>query len=116
MVLPRAGAAHDLLDELDVDHDGTVDLADVKKAAGAVFDKLDRDHGGTLDRKEVGKRLSDADFAAADPDKSGALSRDEFVAAAEKLFNAADSGHDGKLSKADLETPAGKALEQLLED
>ena len=116
LVLPRGAAAGDLLEEMDKDHSGSLDLDEVKKAAGTVFDKLDRDHGGTLDRKEIGKRLSDAEFAAADPDKSGALSRDEFVAAAEKLFKAADVGHDGKLSKADLKTAAGKALEELLGD
>ena len=116
VVLPRLALASDLLEDHDKDHSGSLDLDEVKKAAGAVFDKLDKDHGGTLDRKEIGSRLSDADFAAADPDHSGALSRDEFVAAAEKLFKEADAGHDGKLTKDDLKTPAGKALEKLLDD
>ena len=51
----------------DTDNDGTLDLAEVKKAASRLFAKLDRDHDGTLDRREVGKRLSASDFAAADP-------------------------------------------------
>lgn len=116
VILPRLAEAGDLLEELDADHSGSIELAEVKKAAGAVFDKLDKDHGGTLDRKEIGGRLSDADFAAADPDKSGTLSRDEFIAVAEKLFHAADVGHDGHLTKDDLKTPAGKALAKLLDD
>jgi len=31
----------------DADNDGTLDLAEVKKAASAAFAKLDRDHDGT---------------------------------------------------------------------
>src|SRR6202163_4029145 len=37
----------------DTDNDGTVDLAEAKKAASALFDKLDRDHDGTLDKREL---------------------------------------------------------------
>jgi hypothetical protein len=33
---------------LDTDNDGTVDLAEAKKAASALFDRLDPDHDGTL--------------------------------------------------------------------
>jgi len=33
--------------------DGTVDLAEAKKAAGDLFDKLDTDKDGTLDVKEL---------------------------------------------------------------
>jgi hypothetical protein len=30
-----------------------MDLAEAKKAAGALFDRLDRDRDGTLDRREL---------------------------------------------------------------
>jgi Ca2+-binding EF-hand superfamily protein len=42
----------------DTDNDGTLDLAEVKKAASALFAKLDRDHDGTLDKRELAGRLS----------------------------------------------------------
>jgi Ca2+-binding EF-hand superfamily protein len=116
LVLPQLAMAGDLIDELDKDHSGSLDLNEVKTAAAKIFDELDKDHSGSLERKELGKRLTDADFKAADPDGSGNLSKAEFVALAEKLFHAADVGHDGTLSHADLKTPAGKALEELLED
>ncbi len=116
LILPQAAKAGDLLDELDKDHSGSLSLDEVKTAAAKIFDGLDKDHGGSLDRKELGKRISDADFKAADPDGSGNLSKAEFVALAEKLFHAADAGHDGQLSHDDLKTPAGKALSELLED
>jgi hypothetical protein len=41
----------------DTDNDGTVDLAEAKKAASVSFDKLDRDHDGTLDKRELARRL-----------------------------------------------------------
>ena len=49
----------------DTDNDGTVDLAEAKKAASALFDKLDRDHDGTLDKRELAGRLTPKEFAAA---------------------------------------------------
>ena len=42
----------------DTDNDGTVDLAEAKKAASALFDKLDRDHDGTFDKRELARRLT----------------------------------------------------------
>src|SRR5712671_2954423 len=73
---PRTGP----IGMLDTDNDGTVDLAEAKKAASALFDKLDRDHDGTLDRRELAGRLSAKEFAAADPDHDGTLTKDEYLA------------------------------------
>jgi Ca2+-binding EF-hand superfamily protein len=49
----RTGGADAVLQQWDADHDGTLDLAEAKKAAAAKFDALDRDHDGTLDKKEL---------------------------------------------------------------
>ena len=56
----RAGGADAVLQQWDADHDGTLDLAEVKKAAEAKFDALDRDHDGTLDKKELNSRAGKA--------------------------------------------------------
>jgi Ca2+-binding EF-hand superfamily protein len=101
--------------QFDTDHDGTVDLAEAKKAASDQFDKLDTDKDGTLDIKELQGRLSRSEFAAADPDKDKTLSKDEYLAAVEKRFNAADADHDGTISAAEFRTRAGRALARLLE-
>lgn len=116
LVLPRMALANDLIDELDKDHSGSIDLAEAKAAAGAVFDKLDKNKDGTLSQAELKDRLSPADFKAADPDGSGALTRAEFIAYAEVLFKQADTGHDGTLTHDDLKTPAGQSLSKLLGD
>ena len=66
---------------LDTDNDGTLDLAEAKKAASAMFDKLDKDHDGTLTKSEIGRRMSAKDFKSGDPDNDGTLTKDEYLAA-----------------------------------
>src|SRR2546430_17392505 len=79
----------------DTDNDGTLDLAEVKKAASALFAKLDRDHDGTLDKRELAGRLSARELAAADPDHDGTLTLDEYPAVGEQRFGADKSEKDG---------------------
>jgi Ca2+-binding EF-hand superfamily protein len=98
----------------DTDKDGTLDIAEVKKAAGATFDKLDKDNDATVDRKEVGGRMTGKEFAAGDPDNDKTLSKDEYLAIVEQLFKAADRDNDGTLSAAELHSKAGRALLRLL--
>jgi len=103
-----------LIRMLDTDHDGTVDLAEAKKAASALFDRLERDKDGTLDKRELARRLSARELAAADPDHDGTLTKDEYLAVVEQRFAAADPDHDGTLDARELNTKAGQALVRLL--
>jgi Ca2+-binding EF-hand superfamily protein len=98
----------------DTDADGTLDLAEVKKAAASLFARLDPDHDGTLDRRELAGRLSARELAAADPDHDGTLTLDEYLAVVEQRFNAANPDGDGTLDAKELSTPAGRALLRLL--
>jgi Ca2+-binding EF-hand superfamily protein len=98
----------------DTDADGTLDLAEVKKAATALFARLDPDHDGTLDRRELTGRMSARELAAADPDHDGTLTLDEYLAVVEHRFNAANPDGDGTLDAKELNTPAGRALLRLL--
>ena len=113
--LPAFAAPSRAIRLLDTDNDGTVDLDEAKKAASALFDKLDRDHDGTLDRRELGSRLSAAEFAAADPDKDGTLSKDEYLKVVENRFKAADPDNDGTLDEKELRSRAGQSLLRLLQ-
>jgi hypothetical protein len=103
-----------LVDMLDPDHDGTIDLNEAKTAAAAVFERLDSDKDGTLDLKELKGRLSGREFAAGDPDNDKTLSKDEYLAIVEQRFKAADPDNDGTVSAAELRTPSGRALARLL--
>jgi Ca2+-binding EF-hand superfamily protein len=116
-VLGQAGpsfAQSGAMKMLDTDNDGTVDLAEAKKAAGALFDKLEKDHDGTLDKRELEGRLSPKELAAGDPDKDGTLTKDEYLAIVEQRFKAADADNDGTLTQKELSTRAGRALMKLL--
>jgi Ca2+-binding EF-hand superfamily protein len=106
--------AGNALTAADTDADGTLDKAEVDKAAAATFDKLDTDKDGQLDKAEVGKRLSKVSFAAADPDHDGQLSKDEYTAAADRYFAAADTDHDGAVDAKELKTKPGRALDRLI--
>ena len=96
------------------DHDGTVDLNGAKAAAGALFDKLDVDHDGTLDHKELKGRISQKDWAVADPDNDKTISKDEYLAFVEAAFKRADPDNDGTIDAKELGSPAGRALVRLL--
>lgn len=100
--------------QFDTDDDGTVDLAEAKKAAGATFDRLDADKDGTVTLKELHGRLSRKDFAAGDPDHDKTLSKDEYLAIVEQRFKVADPDNDGTISAAEFDTRAGQALQRLL--
>jgi Ca2+-binding EF-hand superfamily protein len=97
----------------DADHDGTLDLDEVKKAASARFDQLDRDHDGTLDRRELGATMSAQELRQADIAKDRKLDKNEYLAMVEKRFQAVDKKGDGKLDKKELNSPAGKSLLRL---
>lgn len=99
---PAWSASASAVKMFDSDNDGTLDLAEVKKAAAALFAKLDPDHDGTLDLRELRGRLTAKELVAADPDHDGTLTLDEYLAVVEQRFNAADPDHDGALDAKEL--------------
>ena len=111
---PARAKDSSLVGQFDTDKDGTVDLAEAKKAGSDMFDKLDVDHDGTLTFKELHGRMSRKEFAAADTDKDGTLTKEEYLAFVEQRFKAADKDHDGTLSNWEFQTPKGRALVRLL--
>lgn len=111
---PAWSASGSAVKMFDTDNDGTLDLAEVKKAAAALFAKLDPDHDGTLDVRELRGRLTAKELAAADPDHDGTLTLDEYLAVVEQRFNAANPDKDGTLDAKELKSRAGRALLRLL--
>jgi Ca2+-binding EF-hand superfamily protein len=99
----------------DPDNDGTIDMAEVKKAASAQFDRLDGDRDGTLDMNEMAAtKVDENTFTKADPDKDGTLTKDEYFSIVETRFKSADPDNDGTVSLAELKAQPGQALGLLL--
>ena len=111
---PAWSAASSAVKMFDTDNDGTLDLAEVKKAAAVLFAKLDPDHDGTLDKRELRGRLTAKELAAADPDHDGTLTLDEYLSVVEQRFKAADPDSDGTLDAKELKSRKGQALLRLL--
>lgn len=112
--LAASGGRSSALKMLDPDNDGTVDLAEAKKAAADLFAKLDPDRDGTLDVRELRGRLTAKELKAADPDHDGTLTLDEYLAVVEQRFKAANPDNDGTLDSKELKSRAGQALLRLL--
>jgi hypothetical protein len=59
--------------------------------------------------------LSATDLAAADPDKEGTLSKDEYLGIVEKRFKAADPDNDGTMDEKELRSRADQSLLRLMQ-
>ncbi len=101
------------LQQWDTDHDGTLSVDEIKKAAIARFEELDRNHKGRLSRSQLAGSLSFQQFRKADKNRDGTLDQDEFSSVFEKLFQAADKDHDGTLDKKELGSSAGRTFLKL---
>ena len=100
----------------DLDHDGSLGLAEAKSAAAYEFNKLDADHDGTLTRQELGNRVSNDEFKGANPDNDGTLDKAEYLKVVEQRFDKAAGGPDKTIKTADLSSSAaGKRLLQLMQ-
>jgi len=109
-----AASDYELLKGLDLDRDGSVDLDEAIKAASAVCDMIDRDGDGLLTRHELSGRLSVRELRAADSDHDGTLSKAEYLALTTGRFKAADVDADGTLTAGELRAKGGRALLRLL--
>jgi Ca2+-binding EF-hand superfamily protein len=116
LAAPQTVASHaaGLLQTIDTDHDGTIDLAETKAAAATAFDRLERDNDGTLDARELKGRLSAKELAAADPDHDGTLTKDEYLAVVEQRFKAANTDVDDTIDAREFGSKAGRALQRLV--
>jgi len=100
--------------QFDLDHDGTLSLAEAKSAAAYRFDKLDGNHDGTLSRKELGTRVGATEFRQANADSDMTLDKAEYLKLVEERFKAVDKDGEGTLDKAEMAGPGGRMLMSLL--
>jgi len=104
----------DFLLKWDTDHDGTLSVEEIKKAADARFEALDRKHEGYLTRSQLAGMVSFQQFRKADSNHGGKLDKAEFLSLVEKLFLEAARDRDGTLERKELGSSAGKALLRMM--
>src|SRR5664279_5424697 len=97
-------ARGDPIEMFDTDRDGLLDLWEVKTAASALFARLDRDRDGMLDKSELAGRWSAKKLAAADPNRDGRLTVDEYHAVVAQHFNTANADGNDKLDPLELKS------------
>ncbi|WP_421934991.1 hypothetical protein [Phenylobacterium sp.] len=120
--LAMAGSAHAQMGRgpsPDLDRDGKVTFAEFKSAqADRMMARLDANKDGKISKAEskvmedMAQRFGGADAAAriaqmwtlGDTNRDSQLSRAELEAGSKRRFDAADSNHDGWLSKGELLT------------
>ena len=115
VALPAWAKPKSVLAMIDTDNDGTIDLAEAKKAASALFDRLDPDRDGTLDRRELRGRLS-AKGTCRGRSRQGWHADQGRIPQRRRaaLQGAADPDNDGTLDAKELRSKAGKALLRLM--
>jgi Ca2+-binding EF-hand superfamily protein len=108
-----------MLQRADTNHDGKITHQEFVDARAQLFSRLDRNGDGYLDASDKPQRLlrrnrdngSDSARGQAlstlDSNHDGRVSREEFVNAPTRLFDQADTNHDGVVDSAELQ-----ALEQ----
>ncbi len=100
--------------KLDKDGNGTISIEEMTVRKQEFFDKIDKDGNGSISKDEASafhemkreerkERHASRMLEILDTDKDGAVTKEEFAAASDKRFEAADSNNDGVLSADELQ-------------
>jgi Ca2+-binding EF-hand superfamily protein len=124
---PLAPRGAKVLAALDTNKDGFVDRAEYRVGQDALFQRVDANHDGVVSREEFDAAFQRATarraaapkpadqgqaqprrpfdksrlFTRLDTNKDGAISRDEYLVAGDRLFARCDKDGDGKVAPGD---------------
>ena len=98
------------LKALNRDADETLEIPEAIAAATALFNQLDPHHDMTLKQAQTTGRVSAQDWKRFNNDGDQTLELDEWLALTRERFNKADTHKHGKLTAAELDSPAGQSL------
>ncbi len=99
---------------LNPDRDGTIDWHEARRAAKRLFHRLDTNHDGKLDLREVRGRVGIISFARANPDRDRTLELNEFLSIAKHRFHRANPDNDGTIDCRELHSLKGRKLQKVL--
>lgn len=102
----------ELFAQADTNHDGVVSRQEFLAARAVRFDKLDRNHDGYLTDADIPRFMRGnaermqkfhAVLQMADTNHDGKVSRAEFAAAGERMFDLIDSNHDNVIDQVEMQ-------------
>ena len=94
----------------DADGNGLLEEGEARAAGAALFARLDADHNGNLDPGELGGRLGDPVFRAADVNRDGALNAEEYSGLLAARFKSSNTNGDGAVDEQELGALPGALL------
>jgi hypothetical protein len=103
------GAGGDFL-TLDTDRNGLLTDHEVDVHGRSLFARLDADHSNGLNVAELNGRLGDPVLRAADVNRDGELTWEEFDGLLRARFKSANTNGDGAVDERELEALAGALL------
>lgn len=103
-----------LMRGIDTNHDGRLDIFEVKRAASRTFKRLNDDGDLTLERDELYGRMGPRAYAAANRIKGKGIDRIEYKRYVKKLFKRINRDGDRTLECPELCTRAGMRLLRLI--
>ena len=115
LILLKAGIAYagdDMLDKLDTNRDGKIDIQEFTSATSKTFHLYDKNGDGYLDLKEFSaSQVPDPKkrFNEIDTNKDGRIDYPEFLGAATKWFNTSDTDRDGRLNRTEFNAVRGSS-------
>jgi len=114
-ILLKAGIAYagdDMLDKLDTNRDGKMDIQEFTSAVSKAFHFYDKNGDGHLDLKEFSaSQVGDPRkwFNEIDTNKDGRIDYPEFLGAATKWFKMSDTDRDGHLNRTEFNAVRGSS-------
>jgi|GEM_PF-2188799 len=111
ITLTSAADAFGRRNDMDINGDGKVDLAELKQMRDEMFAKNDANGDGVLDRTELatlqntsfmGRGPASENFTTADQNQNGLIERSEFRQGAVRMMKAMDSNGDFVLDRRDF--------------
>ncbi len=115
LILLQAGMAYaedDVLERLDTNRDGRVDVQEFTRAVSETFRFYDKNGDGYLDLKELGAmQVADPKkwLNEIDTNKDARVDYSEFLGAATKWFKTSDTDKDGYLNRSEFNAVRGSS-------